>query len=92
MPANLTPEYHDAEERFKQSETTDEKVAALEEMLRVIPKHKGTEKMQADLKRRLSKLRKAHQKEKASGAQRKPFHYIEKEGIGRVVVCGPPNG
>ncbi len=92
MPANLTPEYHDAEERFKQSETTDEKVAALEEMLRVIPKHKGTEKMQADLKRRLSKLRKAHQKEKASGAQRKPCHYIEKEGIGRVVFCGPPNG
>lgn len=92
VPANLTPEYHDAEERFKQSETTEEKVSALEEMLRVIPKHKGTEKMQADLKRRLSKLRKTHQKEKASGTQRKPFHYVEKEGIGRVVFCGPPNG
>jgi ribosome-interacting GTPase 1 len=92
VPANLTPEYHDAEEKFKRSESTDEKVSALEEMLRVIPKHKGTEKMQADLKRRLSKLRKTHQKEKASGAQRKPFHYIEKEGIGRVVFCGPPNG
>jgi len=92
VPANLTPEYHDAEEKFKRSETTDEKVSALEEMLRVIPKHKGTEKMQADLKRRLSKFRKVHQKESASGVQRKPFHYVEKEGIGRVVFCGSPNG
>jgi len=91
VPANLTPEYHDAEERFKAAESAADKVSALEDMLRVIPKHKGTEKMQADLKRRLSKLRKDHQKEKSSGGPKRPFYYIEKEGIGRVVVSGPAN-
>lgn len=91
MPANLTPEYLEAEERFKQAETTEEKLAALQEMLRVIPKHKGTEKMQADLKRRLARLRKEFQKQKSSGTQRRPFHFVEREGAGRVVLAGPPN-
>ena len=57
MPANLTPQYMSAEQRFKQASTHEEKITCLEEMLRVIPKHKGTDKLQADLKRRLSKLR-----------------------------------
>jgi ribosome-interacting GTPase 1 len=91
VPANLTPQFHDAEERFKAAESAADKVSALEDMLRVIPKHKGTEKMQADLKRRLSKLRKEHQKEKASGGSKRPFHYVEKEGIGRIVISGPAN-
>lgn len=91
MPANLTPEFHDAEERFKAAETAAEKMDALEAMLRVIPKHKGTEKMQADLKRRLSKLRKDAQKEKSAGASKRPFHYVDREGIGRVILAGPAN-
>lgn len=91
VPANLTPEYFDAEDKFKQAETAEEKLTALEEMLRVIPKHKGTEKMQADLKRRLARLRKEAQKQKSSGSQRHPFYFIEKEGAGRVVLSGPPN-
>ncbi len=59
-------------------------------MLRTIPKHKGTEKMQADIKRRLSQQRKEAQKKKPTASQ-KPFHYVEKEGAGQVVLCGPPN-
>jgi len=92
VPANLNPEYFEAEEKFKSAETSDEKLVALQEMLRVIPKHKGTEKMQADLKRRLARLRKECQKQKSSGVQRRPFYFIEREGAGRVVLCGPPNG
>ena len=57
MPANLTPEYKKAEELFRQAKTTEEKISALELMLQTIPKHKGTDHMQADIKRRLSKLR-----------------------------------
>ena len=90
MPANLTPQYFDAEERFKGAATDAERVEALQEMLRVIPKHKGTEKMQADLKRRLAKLRKEAQK-KGGAASHKPYHQVDKEGAGQVVVCGPPN-
>ena len=49
MPANLTPQYLEAESRFKSAKTTEEKIAALEEMQATIPRHKGTEKMQAVL-------------------------------------------
>jgi len=90
VPANLTHAYLEAEQKFKSASSNPEKVGALEEMLRTIPKHKGTEKMQADIKRRLSRLRKEAQK-KTSKASQKPFHYIEKEGAGQVVLCGPPN-
>jgi uncharacterized protein len=88
MPANLTPEYHHAEERFRTARTPDEKIAALEEMLRVIPKHKGTDHMQADLKARIAKLR----KEPAKKGARSSFSYIiPREGAGQISVAGPPN-
>lgn len=90
MPANLTPDYHKAEEALRQAQTTEEKVAALEEMLRVIPKHKGTNHMQADLKTRLSKLRKEVGKSKAP-VRRGNSYYVEPEGIGQVFLVGPPN-
>lgn len=57
MPANLTPDYHAAEARFRAARTNEERLSALEAMLATIPKHKGTEKLQADIKRRISKLR-----------------------------------
>ena len=89
MPANLTPQYMSAEQRFKQASTHEEKIACLEEMLRVIPKHKGTDKLQADLKRRLSKLRQeAH---KAAATRRGHTLSVEAEGAGQIVMVGPPN-
>ncbi|MFQ5663742.1 MAG: GTPase [Terriglobia bacterium] len=90
MPANLTPEYLEAEQRFKQAKTTPEKITALEEMLATIPKHKGTEKMQAELKRKLSRLRGEKQK-KGGPKQAPPVHYVEPEGAGQVALVGPPN-
>jgi len=89
LPANLTPQYYKAEENFKKAATIEEKIAALEEMLAVIPKHKGTEKMQADLKRRLSKLREAGQRKTKTG-RTDPF-WVEKQGAGQVVLLGFPN-
>ncbi len=59
MPANLTPEFKRAESLFRSAETSDEKINALELMLQTIPKHKGTDHMQADIKRRIAKLRAA---------------------------------
>lgn len=89
MPANLTPQYMEAEQRFKQAATHQEKVACLEEMLRVIPKHKGTDKLQADLKRRLSKLRQEAQK--SGGARRAAGPSVVKEGAGQIALLGLPN-
>lgn len=88
MPANLSPEYKAAEERFRSAVTPEEKISALEEMLSVIPKHKGTEKLQADLKSRLAKLKRAPKKKPGS---RGPSHRIPREGAGQIALVGPPN-
>jgi ribosome-interacting GTPase 1 len=89
MPANLTPEYLTAEKQFKAAVSPVEKLVALQEMLRAIPKHKGTEKMQADIKRRISRLRKeqAHK----GGPRKSGGIYVKKSGEGQVVLVGPPN-
>ncbi len=89
MPANLTPQYKAAEDRYRQAETTEEKLAALDEMMALIPKHKGTEHMRADIKRRISKLK--QQDEKKGGGKRGQEYNVEKEGGGQVALVGPPN-
>jgi small GTP-binding protein len=92
MPANLTPEYRDAERAFKEASTTADKTAALEHMLAVIPKHKGTEKMQGELRRRLAKLKQESEHARRAGPTRgAPAYQVEKEGAGQAVLAGAPN-
>ncbi len=90
MPANLTPQYHEAELRFRRATTHEEKEDALREMIALLPKHKGTEKLQADLKKRLAKL-----EEEATHARRPGHHAgpgtVPREGAGQWVMLGPPN-
>ncbi|MGI6632544.1 MAG: TGS domain-containing protein [Bacillota bacterium] len=90
MPANLGPLYHVAEEHYRQAITDEERLAALEEMMATIPKHKGTEKMQADIKRRIAKLKEG-MKGGARGPKRRELFRIDKEGAGQVILAGPPN-
>ena len=90
MPANLTPEYLAAEKKWKEAATPQHKLTALEEMLATIPKHKGTEKMQADIKRRIARARAEMQRKKGATRQ-KPFYHVEKEGAGQIVLVGAPN-
>ena len=91
MPANLTPQYQAAEDAFKAAETHEEKLAALEEMLKSIPKHKGTEKMQAELKKRISKMKTetAHEEGKKTGKV-DPYRVV-REGAAQAFVVGPVN-
>lgn len=91
MPANLTPQYRAAEERFRQAKTTEEKIEALEEMLAVIPKHKGTEHIQGDIKARIAKLRRQLEEQKPSHGRYQAMYSVEKEGGGQIVLVGPPN-
>jgi len=88
MPANLTPEYLAAEARYRAAKTDQEKLEALREMLKTIPKHKGTEKLQADIKRKIAQLRTAPKKR---GPSRTVLDYIEREGAGQVALAGLPN-
>ena len=89
MPANLTPEYLKAEKWFRQATTTEEKLLAVEQMLRVMPKHKGTDHLRADLRRKLSKLKEAPAK-KAKAKHADIFH-VPRSGAGQVVLLGTPN-
>lgn len=90
MPANLTPQYYEVEKKLKTATTNEEKILILEEMLSIIPKHKGTEKIQAQLKTKIAKLKQQSQK-KATTAKHGPSMVIKKSGAGQVVLIGPPN-
>ncbi len=88
MPANLTPAYRSAEQRFREAKTIPDKLDALDEMWAFLPKHKGTDKIQADIKRRTARLRR--EGEKKGG----PAHHavkVVREGAGQVVLVGAPN-
>lgn len=90
MPTNLPPEYYNAEERYKEAATPQEKVARLEELISTVPKHKGTDKLRADLRKRLSKLKASADSKKGASRHVSVFS-IDKEGAGQVAIVGPPN-
>lgn len=90
MPANLPPQYFEAEKRYRLARTPQEKIQALEEMLRIMPKHKGTDRLQGELRRKISLLKKEAASKPA--ASKKADHYfVEKAGAGQSVLAGPPN-
>jgi ribosome-interacting GTPase 1 len=91
VPANLSPEFKKAEEKFRAAVAPEEKLVCLEEMLQTIPKHKGTEKMQADLKTRIAKLKKELSGGSKGGARRGDWFHVEKQGAGQVIAFGAPN-
>jgi len=90
LPANLTPQYLEAETRYRSAKTPEEKLQALEEMLAVIPKHKGTEKLQAEIKQKISKFRKSQEERKSKGKTFDPY-LIEKVGAAQIAIIGSPN-
>jgi len=89
MPTNLPPQYFDAEKRFREAKTAPEKVAALEAMLAIMPHHKGTDKLRAGLRKRLSKLR--DEQERKKGGSRAALFSVKREGAGQVALVGCPN-
>jgi ribosome-interacting GTPase 1 len=89
MPTNVTPEYKAAEARHRAARTDEERLAALEEMARTLNKHKGTEKLYADIKSRIKELRLAA--DHKAGHHGHSMH-VAREGAAQVVLLGPPNG
>jgi len=90
MPANLTPQYFEAEKRYRSAETPDERIAALQEMLAVMPKHKGTDGLRAELRTKIAKLSKEAAKAQAT-ARRGGIYHIPREGAGQIALIGMPN-
>lgn len=91
MPANLTPSYLKAEEEYRRATTLEEELKCLQVMLQEIPKHKGTDKLQADIKAKIAKVRRELQAEKKSGTKRSRGFRIPRQGAGTAVIIGGPN-
>src|SRR5262245_677937 len=91
MPANLTPQYKKAEEQYRRAQTPEEELRCLELMLREIPKHKGTDKLQAELKAKISKAKQETEHAKKVGKKGHHGPHIQRQGAGRVIILGGPN-
>jgi len=91
MPANLSPEYKDAQEKFRRAREPQEKLECLREMLRTIPKHKGTEHLQAEIKTRLKELTDELGGPKKGAVRGGPELAVRHEGASQVALVGPPN-
>ncbi len=91
MPANLSPEYKAAADAFRKARDPQERLDCLRQMLSVIPKHKGTDHLQADLKRRIKELDEELEGPRRGGARSGPSLVVRPEGAAQVVLLGAPN-
>jgi ribosome-interacting GTPase 1 len=91
MPANLSPEYKKAEQAYRAARDERERLECLKEMLRAIPKHKGTEHLQADIKSRIKSLGDELGGPQKGGKRSGPVHVIRPEGAAQIALLGPPN-
>jgi ribosome-interacting GTPase 1 len=91
MPANLPPQYLKAEEEHRKAATPERRLETLRELFRLLPKHKGTEKLQSDLKQKMSQLREEVERGKTGGKKGGLSHHVPTEGAGQVVLVGAPN-
>ncbi len=91
MPANLTPQYQKAEEEYRRAGSAEERLACLEKMLVLIPKHKGTDKLQAELKSKISEARGDVDTERKSAKKVAKSYKIPPSGAGQVMIVGAPN-
>ncbi len=91
MPTNVTPEYKKAEEAYRKAREPKDRLDCLREMFRTIPKHKGTEHLQADIKTRIKQLTEELAGPKKGGRRSGPSHVVHPEGAAQLCLIGPPN-
>src|SRR5207244_791271 len=91
MAANLTPQYLEAEAEYKKAQTAEERLECLKKMYSLLPKHKASEKLQAELKTKISDTRKEIEQEKKTPKKTGVSHKVPRQGAGQVIVVGPPN-
>ena len=91
MPTNVTPEYKKAEEAYRKAREPKERLECLREMFRTIPKHKGTEHLQADIKTRIKQLSEELSGPKKGGRRSGPALVVRPEGAAQLSLIGPPN-
>jgi uncharacterized protein len=91
MAANLTPQYLEAEAEYKKAQSAEERLECLKKMYALLPKHKASEKLQAELKTKISDTRKEVEQDKKNPKKTGVSYKIPRQGAGQVVIAGPPN-
>src|ERR1035438_7978246 len=91
MATNLTPQYHEAEEEYKKAETPEEQLACLKKMFQLVPKHKASEKLQADLKTKMSELKDEIEEAKKHPKKAGVSYKFPRQGAGQYLIVGAPN-
>ena len=91
MPTNVTADYKKAEQAFREAREPSERLACLKTMLRTLPKHKGTEHLQADIKSRIKQLTEELSGPRRGAARTGPSHSVHPDGAAQVALVGPPN-
>ena len=91
MPANLTAQYLKAEEEYRRAASVDEELKCLQVMLREIPKHKGTDHLQAQLKSKISKAKREITSGKTAGKKKGGGLKIPRQGAGTAILLGGPS-
>jgi ribosome-interacting GTPase 1 len=91
MPTNVSPEYKKAEDAYRRAREPKERLDCLRDMLRTIPKHKGTDHLQADIKTRIKQLSEELSGPKKGGRRGGPSLVVRPEGAAQVCLVGPPN-
>src|SRR2546423_7995243 len=91
MAVNLTPQYLEAEQEYKKAQTAEEKLECLKKMWALVPKHKASEKLQAEIKTKMSDLREEVEHERKTGKKGGVSYKIPRQGAGQVMLLGGPN-
>src|SRR5271170_6716858 len=91
MAANLTPQYLEAEEEYKKAQSAEEKLACLKKMFQLVPKHKASEKLQADLKTKMAELRDELEEAKKHPKKVGVSYKFPRQGAGQYLIVGAPN-
>src|SRR5436189_5201292 len=91
MAVNLTPQYHKAEAEFKKAQTAEERLECLKKMYQLVPKHKASEKLQAELKTKLSEAKEEVEQARKHPKKAAVSYKFPRQGAGQVIVIGGPN-
>ncbi len=91
MAVNLTPQYMEADQEYKKAKTPEDKLACLKKMWTELPKHKASEKVQADLKTKMRELREEIENPKKTAKKGGVSYKIPRQGAGQFIVLGAPN-
>ena len=91
MPTNLPPQAKVKFEEYTQAKTPEEKIKKLREFYSLIPKHKGTEKLEKFIRRRIAELKKEIERKKQEKRAKRVGPFIKKKGAAQIVLLGYTN-